>query len=58
LLKLGPAGVASLLGTEKVKVALPLLEATAQALEAGERSDEAARVRQLVADLRRRDDAS
>lgn len=55
LLKLGPAGVASLLGAEKVKVALPLLEATAQALEASERSEEAGRVRQLIGDLRSRD---
>jgi Lon protease-like protein len=54
LLKLGPAGVASLLGAEKVKVALPLLEATAQALEAGSRNDDAESVRRLVADLRSR----
>jgi Lon protease-like protein len=54
LLKLGSNGVASLLGAEKTKVALPLLEATAQALEAGSRTDEAAKVRHLIADLRSR----
>ncbi len=54
LLKLGSPGVASLLGAEKTKVALPLLEATAQALEASSRNDEAERVRRLVSDLRHR----
>jgi hypothetical protein len=54
LLKLGPTGVASLLGSEKTKVALPLLEATAQALEAGARNEEAESVRRLVAELRNR----
>jgi Lon protease-like protein len=54
LLKLGPSGVASLLGAEKTKAALPLLEATAQALEASSRNDEATKVRLLVASLRGR----
>jgi Lon protease-like protein len=52
LLKLGPAGVRSLLGQEKLQVTLPLLEATAQALDADSREREAETVRRLVTDLR------
>jgi hypothetical protein len=37
-----------LLGAEKTQLALPLLEATAQALEAGSRNDEATKVRHLL----------